>query len=436
VYLPAVVFKKRSSEVLTWFLGAWFGLLPLSLPELGGPLIKASKNNSSYSSTEAIWCNQAEENIRKLSMESSTGSDLIGGTSTSDTSPARILKQYFRETLGEKIFEHVDEGAEYRDSLLNVLVYVLGVEGASFARKHLEDSCRELIDRTASLNGVLDHLQNLGHDAISSVEGLNVNLFDFQRESIKWAIEHENMPDGIQSLFWIKMSTAEQGKEIYYSPILRRFRDDKPVVVRGGVLADGKGLGKTVTSLALILQNPAPLFPPSGGSIEALQDATRTRASSSKTRRWDIDLYSRTSALNPKRGSIISRGTLVVCHASLVGQWMDEAKSKLNHPGQLYMYHGKNRKRDPLKLAENAIVFTTYGIITSDAKHHGHRSDDPNYCAPLEQIRWWRIICDESQFISPTLRGLVSDHKWLVTGKYSSQARTISLGRLFAQHFS
>jgi SNF2 family DNA or RNA helicase len=83
-----------------------------------------------------------------------------------------------------------------------------------------------------------------------------------------------------------------------------------------------------------------------------------------------------------------------VCNVSLVGQWIDEAKSKLKDPGLVYSYHGHNRNRDPMVLAKNGVVVTTYAILASDANHHAQKSKDPDYCAPCEQVRWWRIICD------------------------------------------
>lgn len=167
---------------------------------------------------------------------------------------------------------------------------------------------------------------------------------------------------------------------------------------------------------------------------------------------WDKDLYGRTSDLHPKRGRIISRGTLVVCKVSLVGQWIAEAKSKLKDPGMVYSYHGSSRKRDPKILAKNAIVVTTVSSNAFsrslhesesptnhiDTNHHGQyetlMSDDnyfrekagrPDlYCPPLEQVRWWRIICDESHEMgNPNARktsstmNLHSDHRWLVSGK-------------------
>jgi SWI/SNF-related matrix-associated actin-dependent regulator of chromatin subfamily A3 len=110
---------------------------------------------------------------------------------------------------------------------------------------------------------------------------------------------------------------------------------------------------------------------------------------------------------------------------SLVGQWIEEAKSKLADPGLVYPYHGQNRKRDASILSKNAIVVTTYQILASDATYHaGKAGDDDDYCPPLEQIRWWRIICDEGHSLreGQTNRArsclcLVSDHKWLVSGR-------------------
>ena len=110
------------------------------------------------------------------------------------------------------------------------------------------------------------------------------------------------------------------------------------------------------------------------------------------------------------------------CHVSLVGQWIDEARSKLKDPGQVYPYHGQNRKRDAMTLAKNSIVVTTYQTLASDADYHAKKGGN-DYCAPCEQVRWWRIICDESHSLrdastrkSAAVMQLVGDHKWLVSG--------------------
>ena len=85
----------------------------------------------------------------------------------------------------------------------------------------------------------------------------------------------------------------------------------------------------------------------------------------------------------------------------------------------IYKYHGPKRTRDPIELAMKSIVVTTYSIVTSDSKYHAKKSGNPDYCAPLEQIRWWRVICNESQSMPPKFLPLVTaNHRWLVSGKF------------------
>lgn len=62
----------------------------------------------------------------------------------------------------------------------------------------------------------------------------------------------------------------------------------------------------------------------------------------------------------------VCRATLVVCAVSLVGQWMDEARNKLNGSLRLYQYHGSSRVRNLNRLAtEYDLVVTTYQVSTS-----------------------------------------------------------------------
>merc|ERR1712127_378954 len=120
-----------------------------------------------------------------------------------------------------------------------------------------------------------------------------------------------------------------------------------------------------------------------------------------------------------------------------MGQWVDEAKSKLKNPGMVYSYYGSNRTRDATILSKNAIVVTTYAVLASDAGHHAKKSTDPNYCPPCEQIRWWRIICDESHSLRSTgsnsfraLAKLSATNKWCVTGTPMSTAPNDLIGQL------
>ena len=58
----------------------------------------------------------------------------------------------------------------------------------------------------------------------------------------------------------------------------------------------------------------------------------------------------------------------MVCTVSLVGQWLDEAKSKLDGSLCLSMYHGSGRIRDAARLASDYdLVVTTYQVSAEQA---------------------------------------------------------------------
>jgi hypothetical protein len=100
------------------------------------------------------------------------------------------------------------------------------------------------------MNGLMQQLENLGHTPANHVDGLNVELFDFQREAVGWALEREQ-EGGVEKFLWTKL--PEQSLEVtkgrpksvqlYYSPVLDLFRVDEPPDVRGGLIAAQMGLG-------------------------------------------------------------------------------------------------------------------------------------------------------------------------------------------------
>ena len=84
-------------------------------------------------------------------------------------------------------------------------------------------------------------VNQLGHTEVAPFEGLNVDLLQFQRQSVQWALERETVQGGIESLLWPKLPAVADGKDIYYNPILDEVRYDKPRLVRGGMIASEMG---------------------------------------------------------------------------------------------------------------------------------------------------------------------------------------------------
>jgi hypothetical protein len=106
-----------------------------------------------------------------------------------------------------------------------------------------------------------------------------------------------------------------------------------------------------------------------------------------------------------------------------VSSWPMDRRSKVQ-AGLVYSYHGCGRERNSKALAANSIVVTTYETLASDATYHANRSGEgTEYAAPCEQVRWWRIICDESHSIRNKAASrmpcwsLWRTSKWLVSGK-------------------
>jgi hypothetical protein len=116
--------------------------------------------------------------------------------------------------------------------------------------RNLKHAFQNIVRRCTTMNGLMQQLENLGHTPANHVDGLNVELFDFQREAVGWALEREQ-EGGVEKFLWTKL--PEQSLEVtkgrpksvqlYYSPVLDLFRVDEPPDVRGGLIAAQMGLG-------------------------------------------------------------------------------------------------------------------------------------------------------------------------------------------------
>ncbi|CAN0099467.1 unnamed protein product, partial [Ectocarpus sp. 4 AP-2014] len=200
-------------------------------------------------------------------------------------------------------------------------------------------------------------------------------------------------------------------RRCWFSPILNQFTAINPFAstMKGGILCDEMGLGKTAATLCLHLIHP-PKTPAPGVPLDEKE--------------WGPILGKQASPLTDRKsitgepeepGKWVSKGTLVVCKVSLVGQWVEEAKRLCGGALSIYPYHGSNRRKDPAFLAKFDIVVTTYGVVQYDASRN---SGFP----PLRRIRWWRVVLDESHTIATAkhatneVRDIVSNRRWCMTG--------------------
>lgn len=212
-----------------------------------------------------------------------------------------------------------------------------------------EDRLRALLDEDRSITH--------GGEARTPVEFVAaVSLLRHQREALHWMIQRENDP-----------------------------REHTPC---GGILADDQGLGKTVTTLALIMANKPPK--PAG---ELAAPELRT---------------------------------LVVCPLSLLHQWAREVVDRIDEgmrPSVL-LYHGPERTKNPRLLERYDIVLTTYSVI-----QHEYPKADPDgkvhlgRAGALFRVRWRRLVLDEAQYIrnrfSHSARAAClfeAQRRWCLTG--------------------
>ncbi|XP_063992969.1 transcription termination factor 2 [Diachasmimorpha longicaudata] len=155
----------------------------------------------------------------------------------------------------------------------------------------------------------------------------------------------------------------------------------------GGVLADDMGLGKTLSMISLVLR-----------SLESMDG--------------DADSYE--GWRSKEKSSRPVGGTLVVCPASLIGQWEEEVKRRCKKGVMnVEVYHGNKRENIPKRLARNDLVITTFNLLSREHRCNG----------VLFRVTWKRVILDEGHVIRnhksqvcEAVCALYAHKRWVLTG--------------------
>ncbi|KAH1056125.1 hypothetical protein J1N35_034190 [Gossypium stocksii] len=244
----------------------------------------------------------------------------------------------------------------------------------------------------------------------------------------------------------------------------------------GGILADDQGLGKTVSTIALILNERPSSSKASSQDVRKveletlnLDDDEEMKQDSDNSHVMSNGASKKSSSPSGQAKGRPAAGTLIVCPTSVLRQWADELHNKVTKEANLsfLVYHGSNRTRDPLELAKYDVVLTTYSIVSmevpkqppvqgdddekgklegdraysldfppsrkrkyppsSNKKGAKHKEVDDllldSAARPLAKVGWFRIVLDEAQSIknhktqvARACWGLRAKRRWCLSG--------------------
>lgn len=164
----------------------------------------------------------------------------------------------------------------------------------------------------------------------------------------------------------------------------------QPPELGGGILADEMGMGKTFSTLALIL------------------------SSLKRAKEWSRDHQSRLEDDLPATIPLSHATLVVVPSPLLLRTWTEEVKKQVTAPLDIEIYHGEKRIRDPKVLMKKDIVITTYHTLVAD---NGRDN------TVIRDIAWYRVVLDEAHFIRRSSSSLFkrvdeihAKFRWCLTG--------------------
>lgn len=211
----------------------------------------------------------------------------------------------------------------------------------------------------------------------------------FERVNDKLIANHpelENVWDDLDNAFQAVPTPVEQPKELML-PLLpfqkegvgwMRQQELSPDF-KGGILADEMGMGKTIQTIAMLLEEPR------------------------------------------------KKPNLVVAPTVALVQWKREIETHTNCALKVLLYHGANRSTDIDHLKEYDVVLSTYSIleIAFRRQEYGFKREGNlvKERSILHRIPWHRIILDEAHNIKDrsnntarSVFNLQSEYKWSLSG--------------------
>jgi len=266
------------------------------------------------------------------------------------------------------------------------------------------------------------------------VPQLEARLYPFQRRAVQWLLQREGVEwcrgrgDDMSSLhpytaptpelpFTFERVTDADGGAFYLSRVfgaatrdLSAFRSIQASQdIRGGILAEEMGLGKTLEVISLMLLHPRPAGP--------------------------------LKVMDPYLGKelLATSATLIVAPSALLDQWISELNRHaptlkvMYYPGLQKAKKNSHHKITPALLDEHDVVITTYSVLRAEMwlalateeptrpTRKSRQHERP--ISPLVQLSWWRLCIDEAQTVenwtnnaAKLARLIPRINAWAITG--------------------
>ncbi|KAI4180815.1 MAG: hypothetical protein L6R41_007006, partial [Letrouitia leprolyta] len=221
------------------------------------------------------------------------------------------------------------------------------------------------------------------------IDQLKCQLYPFQQRAIEWLLRRETgrrssngqtqLPHG-----FFKIIDAD-GKPCFISSFLGIMTSDEGILqsfadVKGGILAEEMGLGKTVEMIGLVCLH----------QYQGTFDVERTVIPSVRE----------------------CAATLIITPPSILGQWKSELQNlapdlKTTTYEGLRTADSDDNEAYMSRFCNHDIVLTTYNVLAREIHRSGHVPDrifrkEKKYqrrLSPLTQLKWWRVVLDEAQMI-------------------------------------
>ncbi|KAM0019730.1 putative DNA helicase chromatin remodeling SNF2 family [Helianthus debilis subsp. tardiflorus] len=292
-------------------------------------------------------------------------------------------------------------------------------------------------------------------------------IYQVALQDLNQPLTEADLPDGLLSVSLLRHQKIA---------LAWMVQKEKSVACSGGILADDQGLGKTISTIALIqnqrFASKTKADSSCNSKVEALNldddddDDVKPVVGEDENKNDELKLKdeagSSTQSFSNRKPAA---GSLVVCPASVLRQWARELEEKVAEEAKLevLVYHGGNRTKDPAELAKYDVVLTTYAIVAKevptkvfddeeeDDQKNGHRyglssefsgkkrkggvtgkkkkgkkgidGSVFDCSGTLAKVNWFRVILDEAQTIknsrtqmSKSCCGLRAKKRWCLSG--------------------